>query len=302
MEGQLVIVGAGALGCLFASRLSAGGTRLTILDTWAEGVQAIRQHGIRVSAGEHSQVYPAAATTRPEEIQDARWGLVLVKSWQTQSAAGLLQACLRPHSRVLTLQNGLGNDTLLAQSLPGHTVRAGMCSLGATLLSPGHIRFGGEGDVLVDDSDWAELLQGAGLSARCTPELESYRWAKLIANAAINPVTALLGITNGQLAESAYAWQVARRAAEEAAQVAYALGVRLPFEHPEEYVRNIAQRTAANRSSMLQDVQRGAPTEIDAITGAVLHLGLQHNVPVPTHQTLYELIQAVVASHRDDRG
>jgi 2-dehydropantoate 2-reductase len=124
-------------------------------------------------------------------------------------------------------------------------------------------------------------------------EAEGLLWSKLVINAAINPLTALLRVTNGQLLERPAARTLVAAAAREAADVAAALGLRLTYPDPVAAAESVARRTASNTSSMLQDVMRGAPTEIDAICGAIVSAGEEWGVPTPVNGILWLLVRAL---------
>jgi len=119
-------------------------------------------------------------------------------------------------------------------------------------------------------------------------------WSKLVINAAINPLTALLRVPNGELLARPSAQSLMDAAAREAAAVARALGRRLTFSDPVAAAQAVAQRTAVNHSSMFQDVQRGAPTEIDAICGAIVAAGEGCGVATPVNRTLWLLVKALI--------
>ena len=125
-------------------------------------------------------------------------------------------------------------------------------------------------------------------------------WGKLVISAALNPLTALLRVPNGALLDRPAARTLMRELAQEAAGVAAAQAVRLPFPSPQEAAERVARQTAENRSSMLQDVLRGAPTEIDAINGAVVRLGEESGVPVAANRFIWRLVKALTASAGDD--
>jgi 2-dehydropantoate 2-reductase len=124
--------------------------------------------------------------------------------------------------------------------------------------------------------------------------MNSLIWGKLVVNAAINPLTALLGVPNGKLLHLHAARILMTNTAHEVAAVAAAMGMHLPFEDPVAQVEEVARKTATNRSSMLQDIQRDAPTEIDAICGAIIKTGIELGVPTPVNDTLYHLVKALV--------
>jgi 2-dehydropantoate 2-reductase len=136
-------------------------------------------------------------------------------------------------------------------------------------------------------------LREAGFNVETVADPDSLLWGKLVINAAINPLTALLRVPNGELLERGTARALMQAAACEAAAVAAAQGIRLPYPDPLAVAESVAQRTATNRSSMFQDIQRGAPTEIDAICGAVVQAGEEVGVPTPVNLTLWQLVKAL---------
>jgi 2-dehydropantoate 2-reductase len=298
MTDDILLVGSGALATLFAARLASAGTRVTMLGTWGAGIQALRAGGARlVQADGHEQSYQVAATTDPADCRGATNALVLVKSWQTARAARQLKECLAPDGLALTLQNGLGNREALEVELGGSRVALGTTTAGAALVGPGLVRPGGEGKISLEANPAVLGLQAALRAARFNVETvadaRTLVWGKLVINAAINPLTALLRVENGELLKRSAARELMHTLADEAAQVARAAGVSLPFEDPRAAVEEVAGRTAANRSSMLQDVERGAPTEIDAICGAVVRIGAEHAVDTPANRTCWQLVKAL---------
>jgi 2-dehydropantoate 2-reductase len=123
--------------------------------------------------------------------------------------------------------------------------------------------------------------------------IQSLVWGKLVVSSALNPLTALLRIKNGEILESPQAMVLMGKLAQETAKVAKAMGISLPFTNPERAVEEVARRTGENLSSMLQDVLRGMPTEIDAINGAVIQIAKNKNLQVPVNQTMWSLIKAI---------
>jgi 2-dehydropantoate 2-reductase len=286
------------MACLFAAWLAAAGVRVTMLGTWAEGLEALRSHGVCVIGTDgQERAYPVEAVADPGDCGHFRHALVLVKSWQTERAALQLAGCLSPEGLALTLQNGLGNRERLVQHLGLVRVALGVTTSGATLVGPGRVRPGGEGVLSLGAHErlapLADLLQGAGFPVELVAEAEGLLWSKLVINAAINPLTALLRVPNGQLLERPAARTLMAAAAREAADVAAALGLRLTYDDPAVAAEAVARRTASNISSMLQDVRRGAPTEIDAICGAIVSVGKERGISTPVNRTLWLMVRAV---------
>ena len=296
MNKSILIVGTGALATLFAARLSADGVKVTMLGTWREGVTALQKDGARL---EDRGGQPVQATNDPMDCQGAKFALVLVKSWQTERAASQLAQCLSEEGLAVTFQNGLGNDLILSRALGNQRVSQGVVTLGATLLGPGFVHAGGNGVVTLEAHPRldaiCEMLRVANFETNIVEDAQPMVWSKLIVNAAINPITTLLRVKNGEILINPPARELMREIAEEAASVANTLGINLPFLDPMQYVEQVAERTAENVSSMLQDVLRGAPTEVDAINGAVTHVGELKGIPTPVNRVVWSLVKAIPA-------
>ena len=339
---DILIVGTGALGTLFAARLASSGHRVTMLGTWPDGLSALRQNGARmINANGDEKKFSVHATDDPKECRGAKYAIVLVKSWQTERAAHQLAECLADDGLAITLQNGLGNREILTKYLDKQIttentenaerknkkdsvnsvisavshrrtvgvrgtngvvknpsrVALGTITIGATLLGPGLVKAGGDGTISIEAhpalGPLEEALKSAKFKVEVVDDALSMVWSKLIINAAINPLTTLLNVPNGELLERHTARELMGALAQEAASVASAEKANLPFRDPVAFVEDVARKTAANHSSMLQDIQRGAPTEIDAICGAVVRAGGRHHIPTPVNYACWQLVLAL---------
>lgn len=298
MNSNILIVGTGALATLFAARLAQAGCGITMLGSWKAGLEALREHGARlVDAQGNEHRFRVQAIDDPQECQAIEQALVLVKAWQTERVAAQIKECLAEEGLAITLQNGLGNRETLAQSLGQGRVALGITTTGATLLGPGLVRAGGEGIISIERNQALGPIEAAFRSAsfdvNIVKDAQSLVWGKLVINAAINPLTALLRVPNGKLLERPSAREMMRALASEAAKVAAAEKIDLPFADPAAAAEEVALKTAANHSSMLQDVLRGAPTEIDAICGAVVQVGQRHNIDTPANWSCWKLVKAI---------
>lgn len=294
----VLIVGTGALATLFAARMAGAGLHVIMLGNWPDGLEALDQKGARLLLPDGSeQAFVVSASNDPARFKGVKLAFVLVKAWQTAQAAQALSACLATDGLAVTLQNGLGNDETLAQALGAGRVLQGVTTSGATLLEAGLARPGGEGITSLGAHPRAAqvqaVLQMAGFDARLAGDVESLLWGKLVVNAAINPLTALLDVNNGELLQRPGARQVMAQLAGEVAAVAAAREIALPFADPALAAEQVAERTAANISSMLQDVRRKAPTEIDSICGAVVRHGEACGIPTPLNQAMWRLIPSL---------
>lgn len=301
MNNRILIVGTGALATLFAARLAQTGHQITMLGTWKAGLDALRTNGARlIDADGNEHQSNVHAIYDPRECRGVQHALVLVKAWQTERVAAQLKECLAdaPRGLAVTLQNGLGNHETLAQSLGLDRVVLGSTTTGATLLGPGLVRAGGEGAISMerhtDIGPVATALRSARFNVNIVDDAQSLIWGKLVINAAINPLTALLRVPNGTLLERSSARNMMKALALETARVAESEQVDLPFADPVAAAEEVALKTAANHSSMLQDVLRGAPTEIDAICGAVVRAAQRHKIDTPANWACWKLVQAIV--------
>ncbi len=297
---NVVIAGTGAMACLFAARL-ARHAQVTLLGTWPAGLAALRAEGIRLHEADGSeQRIDVMVSDNPEDCAGTRLALVLVKSWQTERAAEQLAQCLDTEGVALTLQNGLGNLEILEAALGTDRAALGVTTTGATMLGPGHVRAGGTGPTHLGLhprlEPLAALLREAGFTIEITDDLQALIWTKLAINTGINPLTAILRVPNGALNEIPHARSLMFAAAVETSRVAASLGVQLPGENIETMISDVAVRTAKNHSSMLQDVLRGAPTEIDAICGAVARHAETLDIEAPVNWTLWNMVRALVTA------
>ncbi len=298
---RIAVIGTGALACVFAAHLSAQAD-LVMLGTWPEGVRALADDGIRVTDPD-GRTWRTAVTVSadPEVAAGADVALVLVKSYQTARAARWARQVLREDGLALTLQNGLDNYPTLIREVGAERAAAGVTYTAATMLGPGNVRhvagnatfLGLEPYVAGRVLALADLLNGAGLETHAVDGIEGRLWGKAVVNAAINPLTALGRVTNGALPDSPDRRALLMMLAREAAAVAHAAGVTLPFDDPVGYVESVCRATAANRSSMLQDVEAGRRTEIDSINGIIVAEGKANGVDVCANEIVWRLVRAL---------
>ncbi len=298
MKNDILLVGTGALATLFAARLSEAGHSVSMLGTWKNGLKALQENGARiVDANGNERAYKVHATDDPHEVSGAKHALVLVKSWQTERAAGQLKESLADDGLAITLQNGIGNKETLIRDLGTGRVSLGITTTGATLLGAGLVKMGGEGTISLEQNQALGPLEAAlrssNFNLQIVDDAKSLMWGKLVINAAINPLTALLRISNGELLSRPEARKVMSALARETAEVAKAEHVHLPFSNPVDAAEDVARKTATNMSSMFQDVRRGAKTEIDAICGAVTMRGQKHGIKTPYNRACWRLVRAM---------
>jgi 2-dehydropantoate 2-reductase len=297
---NITLIGVGAMGTLFGSRLHPL-ANVSLLGSWPAQLAALKQHGVQITDRHGKQAsYALQITADINVIPPADFVFILVKSYQTRQAAAQAARILRPNGMVVTLQNGLGNLELLAAAVGAQRAASGITAQGATVTAPGQLYHAGEGPTYIAATKTHHarlqplitLLNKAGIPTQVVTDADSLVWGKLAINAGINPLTALLNVPNGALVKDETLRLVMSAAAREVAQVAAARGIPLPYSDAAAQVAIVSEATGSNRSSMLQDVSRHAPTEIDVISGAVVKLGREAGVPTPINQLLLELVQA----------
>jgi 2-dehydropantoate 2-reductase len=208
----------------------------------------------------------------------------------------------------MTLQNGMGNAETIAEHTPSNRILAGTTAHGATMLEAGSIRHAGAGPTTVGMWDGAEKefqiarqiadqFTEAGIESAAVEAVHPVIWDKLLINVGINAVTALTGIKNGQILDLELTRELSRAAVEEAASVARAQGIEIRKD-PADHVFEVAAATAANRSSMGQDVDHRRPSEIKAINGFVVREAIRMGLAAPVNQTLTALVETMEAHYQ----
>jgi len=299
--GRIVIVGPGAMGCLFAGMLAGAGHEVWLLDKRPERSKSIADTGVTIEAQGQSSSFSVKATTDPREAGPASLLIFCVKAYSTIKAAAMAAPTLAPDGNALSLQNGLGNVEALIEVFGPERVLGGTTAQGATALGPGRVRHAGVGETVIgqpgggDDRARAvaDLFNQSGLATTVTDDLESLIWSKLVINAAINPLTAALRVKNGALPQIPSAVEIMRQAVSEVSRVCEKKGIGLLFDDPLDKALSVAEATGANLSSMLQDALKNRRTEIGQINGAVWREAEKIGVPAPVNRILALLVEAM---------
>lgn len=281
MRHPIAIIGPGALGLVFAERLSRH-SKVALVARSETRARELRS-GVTVDGAAFIPETYAAGNA-----PSADWVLVLVKAPDTRAAAAIASR-MSPRG-VLSLQNGWVEE-LLREPLTGVLAGQGVTTE-AAYRKGSEVRHTGAGETLAPSGfeDLVGLLQAAGLRTRIEPQIVQARLRKLLVNACINALTALYRIPNGSVCEPPYVRRISRLATEGAA-ILRAEGVDLDDRAAVELVCGVARATAQNRSSMLQDVEAGRETEAQFVTGALLRMAAARGVAAPTHDILYRFLR-----------
>jgi 2-dehydropantoate 2-reductase len=296
----IVILGAGAMGCLFGGRLAEAGHRVVLVDVSPEHLEAINRLGLALETGEGARRIPIPAC-RAGEVEEPPELLVLfTKSIHTAQALGSARHLLGEDTRVLTLQNGLGNVEAVEAFVPRRRIVVGMTTWPSDLLGPGEVRSLGEGvtKILAADGQVTPTLERinhtidqAGLRCAISTEVFAMIWEKLAFNAALNTLCAVTGLTVGEVGGTAEGRELARAIVREVVAVANRKGVAASETTVLATVEGAFRDHGDHLPSMLQDLRAGRKTEIEAISGAVVREASSLGIPVPATQSLYRLVR-----------
>jgi 2-dehydropantoate 2-reductase len=309
---RFLIFGAGAIGSVFGGFLANLGESVTLYGR-AYHLDKIKHSGLRITGiwGNHL-ICNLECVTQLDELTHREFDYILltVKSFDTAKATDELIPLIKDKTLVVSLQNGLGNWETMATKLGADKVIGARVIFGAAIPEPGVAKvtvYAEEvmlGSIQTDTNqqlyhkieNLAELFSKAGIPTIPTKNIEAYLWQKVMYNSALNPLSALLGMTYGELADNPYTREIMVQVIREIFQVAKAYQINIFYSNPEEYLEKFFQHevpaTAAHRSSMLQAIEAGKRVDIDALNGAIVEFARQKNIAVPTNELLTSLIKA----------
>ena len=304
---KIAIVGAGAMGSLFGALLAEGGHAVWLYDVWQEHIDAVNHNGVIIDLDGKPRTVWLNPLSDPLQIGDSELVLIFVKATQTEAAAETAARLAGTKGLVMTLQNGLGNAETIAQFISADRILVGTTSHGSTMLKAGSIRHAGAGPTTVgmwatDEKAFESVRQiadqftHAGIETTAIDDVRPVIWDKLLVNVGINAITALTGIKNGRILDLELTRELSRAAVEEAAQVAQTQQIEVRKDAAD-HVFQVAAATAANRSSMGQDVDHRRPTEIRAINGFVVREAERLDISVPVNKTLTALVETMEAHY-----
>jgi 2-dehydropantoate 2-reductase len=291
------IIGAGAMGTLFGFHL-AGACDLTIIDDNAAIAQAIARDGLQVNDQPPRR---ATVARHPRDLFASNVLFLFVKAVDTLRALRPFAGELNPATPVVSLQNGVGNEDAIKTALGGAVpVVLGITTESSHTIGAGRVRSSEEGNTILGSTSAsattsrtiADLLTRSGLRTSVVYDIRPHLWGKLVANAAVNALSALLDCEAGAIPKDANAARLAEALAEEVANVAAALKINLPFVNPWQYVTDVIALGADAKSSMAYDLETGHPSEIDHINGAVVAFGRRTGIPTPYNDAMVRLIKA----------
>jgi 2-dehydropantoate 2-reductase len=301
---DIVVFGAGAVGCHYGAKLALAGAPVTLIGRGPH-VEAVRERGLWFDSGGTRRVVRLAADTSPGPVGAADLVLLCVKSSDTAEAAREIAARLRPGATVVSMQNGVDNVDRAREAAPGLDPLAAVVYVGASMGGPGHVVHAGRGELVLGAipggpgapdparvAAVASVFERAGVPCPVSDDVRAALWTKLVMNATFNALSALTRGRYGPLVADAGVAETARVVIDECVAVARADGVAIADGatlHAAALALGAAMATAT--SSTEQDLARGRPTEIDSLNGYVVARGDARGVPVPMNRALHAMVR-----------
>lgn len=305
---KIAVLGAGALGCAMGSCLSESGHEVWLINRRADHVEAMNKHGLSVRVNGIDRYTPVKAALNAADIA-AQIGtvdllVVLVKSFHTREAITSSTSIVGPDTVVLSLQNGLGHEDVLAEVVGRDKVLAGKTYAGGVMLGPGRIIRGTDGkETYIGELDGrmtdrvqrvAEVFNAAGLITHISDNIMGTMWEKLLVNVATGALSGITHLAYGDLYQVPEVKACALAAVQEAMDVAHASGIRLSVNDPEQpWIKAAAGLPPEFKASMLQSLEKGSITEVDYVNGSVVRWGQKCGVPTPVNSTLVACLKGI---------
>lgn len=307
---RIVVVGPGALGCLFAGLLSRKAEVWLLDHDPARAERILNQGGIFCEGIDKWKAkVPVTANTR--DIGTADLVILCTKSFHTGEALMHVKPVIGEHTAVLSVQNGIGNVELIEKVFGKERTFAGVTHQAAILKSEGKIQHAFDGPTIIgsiskkssnDLKKIKNLLSKAGISVKVSENISGLLWSKLIVNVGINALSAITRLENGHLLECEGAKDLMKAAVEEAAKVAKRKRIQLLYKDPVKQVLKACHEFRHNRSSMLQDVLKKKQTEIDYMNGVIIEEARKYKIAVPVNETLCRLVKTIEQTYSLQAG
>lgn len=303
---EIAVLGAGAMGCLFGAGLFEAGHQVTLVDVNPDQVRTLDERGLVVEGGAGRKVLPIPACF-PNQVPGPPDLLILfTKTFHTEAALAGAKGWIGPQTRVLSLQNGLGNVDAIGKFVDPSRIIVGVTTFPSDLEGTGRIRTRGSGvtRIMAADGqvsgflrDVSGALDGAGFRCEISEGVTASIWEKVAFNAAMNGLTSVTGLTVGQVGSAADGAELAARVVEEVVGVARRKGIPADPEAVERAVAEAFREHTDHKPSMLQDVLGERRTEVESIHGAVVREARELGLAVPVTETLYRLVKTMEANY-----
>lgn len=296
---KIVVVGPGALGCLFSGLLS-NVAEVWLLDHDPVRAERILDQGGIFCDGLSTWKAKVPVTANTNDISVVDLVIVCTKSFHTANALDHAMPVIGPETAVLSVQNGIGNDEIIEDAVGMARTFIGATHQAAVLTGDGRIRHAFDGPTIIGCRSKKasenllkikKLLGEAKITVKTSNNINGLLWSKLIVNVGINALSAITRLENGKLLEYEETKDIMIAAVEEAAKIARRKKIQLSYKDPVKAVLKACDEFRYNRSSMLQDISKRKKTEVDYINGVIVGEGKKYKIATPVNETLLRLVK-----------
>ncbi|MFS1513484.1 2-dehydropantoate 2-reductase [Chengkuizengella sp. SCS-71B] len=307
---KFCIVGGGSLGLLLTAKYTLANIPVVLITRTKDQAEIIRAHGLQLAEGkrEHAANFACYSIVEVKENDlefDLDWIFLMVKQHHINLSLGQdISTLMKEQTKLLCFQNGIGHEEKLSSWIPRDKIYLAITTEAAKKNAAHSVVHTGKGIIWIgQESQKSEFfdksekklmksLSDAGFKPQMTNNMSSIIWNKLLINSVINPLTAILKVSNGELLSSENWVQLMKNLLEEGKLVARAAGIKTDEQLWDQLIE-VCQKTSNNSSSMLQDILEGRETEIDRINGSLIRLASEYKIEIPTHQVVYNMVKGV---------
>ncbi|MDE5415944.1 ketopantoate reductase family protein [Alkalihalobacterium chitinilyticum] len=297
---KICVVGAGAVGGYYGAALKNAGLDVTFIARGAH-LEKMNEKGLEIRSPQETYTVYGAFTNDIKAVEKADLILFTVKSTETRTLAEEIAPYLKKDASVLTLQNGVDNEEVLAEVLGENRIVAGVTYVSTKVVEPGVIQrfheiqtivMGALSETNSSAATWRDLLHQANVDVEIADSIVEKKWAKLLWNATFNPLSAAALASVGDILDEKHLRTTAETILEEALSVGRALGITFEQEWVDQ-IFPLSEVARAHKTSMLQDRESGKKMEVESLCGYFVRKGSDLGVPTPTIRTLYAILSSI---------
>ncbi|MBL7176783.1 MAG: 2-dehydropantoate 2-reductase [Desulfobacteraceae bacterium] len=301
---KIAVVGAGAMGSLFAGYLAQKFKEVWVYDIWQEHIATIKNDGLLMTRGNIKNRVRIKATTNPDDPGKVDLLIIFVKYTHTEKALKDSLAMIDSHTSILTLQNGIGNVDIIQKFIPDNQILYGLTTLTSEMVGPGHIEesFHGQGETYfwpvkgrVDGQaeQICSVFNRADIHTEISPDVQVMVWKKLIVNACYNTLSAIVRLKVGDLIDQTEIWPVLEGAISEIVDVAQKKGISIDESEGQRFLKQVGEEAREHIPSMLIDVKNKKKTEIECLNGRIIKEGTALGIPTPYNRVLFGILRVL---------
>ena len=299
---KIIVVGAGAMGCLYGGLMKEAGHEVVLVDVWQQHIDAININGLKLEVGDTTKIIKIPAQLSRDVTTQAELVILFTKNIHSEKALAEAQGFIGVNTYVLTVQNGLGNIEKIEKYVPLDRIVVGVTNYPSDLVGPGHVRSKGVGKTQILSADGIirpqletirQVIDEAGLNALISQDVFVSIWEKVAFNAAMNSLCTVTRLTVGLLGATSESRELAIRIAKETVAVANKKGVPAREDVVLNMMEDAFRNHYSHMPSMLQDSLAKRTTEVEYINGAIAREAAQLGIAAPTTEVLYRLVRVL---------